>query len=458
MTNRIEENVYNRFPAELREHQDMAAPIMNNNRIRNMKEIEINEEKITKRLKKLKEKKAAGPDGLKPEIYKVLANKKKSVNILSKCMQNEVKRKEKPNSWKKSKTKMIKKVKKPKINELRPIALTNISYKIFMAILKEEIENHIEMNGEKLETQAGFTKGGRIEDNLFILSHCVERSYKEKKGLVVIAIDFKKAYDSIKREGLIEIMKDYRIHPDLIQTVAQVYQGDTTKMEIGEEIVEEMEVTSGIKQGCTGSTTLFKMITYKIIKELEEKGEGYSDDAIKIGALFFADDGLVLAKDIETAKRNIEILINICEKYGLQLNKEKSNIMIYNIEHNVQDIEGIKVVNNIKYLGMIIDNTREMFTTHKKKTLEKAEKMANMTYPIIAKSCNKVLVGKTYWKGVALPTILYGAPIVNWKESEIQKLQRIENGVGRVMLGAPRYAVIALRGEIGISEIKTRII
>ena len=42
-------------------------------------------------------------------------------------------------------------------------------------------------------------------------------------------------------------MKDYRIHPDLIQTVAQVYQGDTTKMEIGEEIVEEMEVTSGIK-------------------------------------------------------------------------------------------------------------------------------------------------------------------------------------------------------------------
>lgn len=253
-------------------------------------------------------------------------------------------------------------------------------------------------------------------------------------------------------------MKDYRIHPDLIQTVAQVYQGDTTKMEIGEEIVEEMEVTSGIKQGCTGSTTLFKMITYKIIKELEEKGEGYSDDAIKIGSLFFADDGLVLAKDIETAKRNIEILINICEKYGLQLNKEKSNIMIYNIEHNVQDIEGIKVVNNIKYLGMIIDNTREMFTTHKKKTLEKAEKMANMTYPIIAKSCNKVLVGKTYWKGVALPTILYGAPIVNWKESEIQKLQRIENGVGRVMLGAPRYAVIALRGEIGMSEIKTRII
>ena len=91
--------------------------------------------------------------------------------------------------------------------------------------------------------------------------------------------------------------------------------------------------------------------------------------------------------------------------------------------------------------------------------IEKAEKLANMTYSIIAKSCNKVIIGKAYWKGVVLPAILYGAAILDMNENEIRKLQRIENGVARRILGAPRYAAVGtLRGEIGMSEMKTRII
>ena len=84
--------------------------------------------------------------------------------------------------------------------------------------------------------------------------------------------------------------------------------------------------------------------------------------------------------------------------------------------------------------------------------------MANMTYAVIAKSCHKVMIGKTYWKNVALPAILYGSSVVNFTETEIKKLQQIENGVGRKILGAPKYAAVAtLRGEIGMSEMRSRI-
>ncbi len=44
-------------------------------------------------------------------------------------------------------------------------------------------------------------------------------------------------------------------------------------------------------------------------------------------------------------------------------------------------------------------------------------------------------------------------------ETEIQQLQRIENGVYRQILGAPKYApTCTLRGEIGASLMKRRII
>ena len=85
--------------------------------------------------------------------------------------------------------------------------------------------------------------------------------------------------------------------------------------------------------------------------------------------------------------------------------------------------------------------------------------MVNLTHCVIEKSCNKLLIGKTCWKSVALPTILYGTNIVNLTEENIKVLQRIENSVYRTILGAAHYTANAtLRGEIGSLLMKRRII
>ena len=175
-----------------------------------------------------------------------------------------------------------------------------------MFLVKNEIEEHLEEDRELKETQAGFT----IED-IFILQYLVEETYKMKKSLIVISVDFKKAYDSIKREKIIEVMKDYKIHPKVIDATAEIYEGDTTKINIGYDLENELEITSGIKQRCTGSTTIFKPVTYKIIDKIEREGKGFENNHIKLGALFFADDGLVIATNIKEAKWNIKILMEI---------------------------------------------------------------------------------------------------------------------------------------------------
>ena len=62
---------------------------------------------------------------------------------------------------------------------------------------------------------------------------------------------------------------------------------------------------------------------------------------------------------------------------------------------------------------------------------------------------------KTYWKGVVLPSTLYGAEV---KVEEIDKLQKVENTAMRRILKAPKWtAQAAIRGEIGISNMKARI-
>ena len=81
-----------------------------------------------------------------------------------------------------------------------------------------------------------------------------------------------------------------------------------------------------------------------------------------------------------------------------------------------------------------------------------------MTNSVIEKSCHRVMLGKTYWKGVALPSALYGAEVIDMKGEEIDKLQQAENTAMRRILKAPKWtAQAAIRGEIGISNVKARI-
>ena len=128
-----------------------------------------------------------------------------------------------PNGWKESNTNMIPKIRKPTVSDLRPIALINTTYKLFMAILKNKIENHIEDTSEMDNLQAGFTKERRIEDNLFILNYCVNYSHRYNKQLIVTAIDFSKAFDSINRKSLIESLKKFKIHIDVINNIFNIY-------------------------------------------------------------------------------------------------------------------------------------------------------------------------------------------------------------------------------------------
>lgn len=47
-----------------------------------------------------------------------------------------------------------------------------------------------------------------------------------------------------------------------------------------------------------------------------------------------------------------------------------------------------------KYLGMIITKNMNYLEKHKKERLNNVKQLANMTYSVTARSCDRLLVGK----------------------------------------------------------------
>ena len=74
--------------------------------------------------------------------------------------------------------------------------------------------------------------------------------------MVAIAIDFKNTYDSIKRETMVQILKELRLDSKIIDFIKRIYKEDSIKIQLEKNKDIEIEVTSGIRQGCRASTVI----------------------------------------------------------------------------------------------------------------------------------------------------------------------------------------------------------
>ena len=119
---------------------------------------------------------------------------------------------------------MITRIKRPTILDHRPIAVTVNSSKIICTILRKKIEEHLSEKNIIFENQYGFTSGGKTEHCLFIIDYITNMTYESSrnKSLFFAFIDFKKAYDSVDKKRLIEVLLEFNINPHIINILVHV--------------------------------------------------------------------------------------------------------------------------------------------------------------------------------------------------------------------------------------------
>ena len=81
-------------------------------------------------------------------------------------------------------------------------------------------------------------------------------------------------------------------------------------------------------------------------------------------------------------------------------------------------VGGVRVASTIRYLGTDVGDSRLCFQHYKKGRIGLAERMANLTFSVIVRSCDRLLMGKTYWKSVVQPRVLNAASVVLWTREE----------------------------------------
>lgn len=109
--------------------------------------------------------------------------------------------------------------------------------------------------------------------------------------------------------------------------------------------------------------------------------------------------------------------IDISREFGLEINKCKRKILIYNLDNPPDHIEGMQVVDEIIHPGIIITNNRNIF--HKQENNDR-KRTSTEYYGILYKS-EKLPQNnhrKNLLENICLPLVLYGDNIMNFTEKK----------------------------------------
>jgi hypothetical protein len=156
--------------------------------------------------------------------------------------------------------------------------------------------------------------------------------------------DCKKAYDSVKREVLYNILLEFGIPKKLVRLIKICLNETYSKVHIGKHLSDKLPIQNGLKQGGALSSLLFNFaLEYAIRKILDNQANLGLNGTHQL--LVYVDDDNLLDDSINTIKENKESLLAAGKDVGLEINAEKIQYMIMSRHPNSGQNQNIRIAN-----------------------------------------------------------------------------------------------------------------
>ena len=155
-----------------------------------------------------------------------------------------------------------------------------------------------------------------------------------QKNIYFCFIDYTKAFDCVDHNKLWKTLKERRMLDHLLKMLTcilkNLYAGQEATVRTGHGTTDWFKTGKGVRQGCILSLCLFNLCAEYIMRnaELDEAQAGIKMAGRNINNLRYADDTTLMAESEERLKRLLMKVKEQSEKVGLELNIQKTKIMV----------------------------------------------------------------------------------------------------------------------------------
>lgn len=240
------------------------------------------------------------------------------------------------------------------IENYRPISLLNVDYKILTKVLANRVKKVI---GSIVQPTQSYSIPGRdIADTIGTVRDVIEYMKRDKKGGIVLGIDWNKAFDRVEHKYLFKVLEKFGFGSRMIGWVKRLYEKAKSCIKINGVLTDRFKIGRSVRQGCPLSALLYA-ISVEPLATLIKRDRRVVGIELPYGGMCtinqYADDTTITVREGNSVKRVLEIVKMFGKASGAKINVDKSELMYIG---EVERVEvGIRVEEKyMKVLGVYL--------------------------------------------------------------------------------------------------------
>lgn len=326
-------------------------------------------------LKHMSHKKAPGVDHLTADICLQFAIRFPNflTSLYNRCLELSYF----PTAWKRALIKIIPKPSKTNYSHLssfRPIGLINVFGKLLERLIIDRLNSHLNTHNLHNSRQFGFKEQTSTTHAIFTALDLVRAKKSAGEHVIAVSLDIKAAFDNAWWPAILNRLRSYNCPSNIYQILLNYLSNRTVELNLADCNLSR-NMSRGCIQGSVCGPTMWNLILDELLDLPLPPNchiQAYADDVLLIlhspSLSTLQSTTNTALSQISAWGSSVKLLFGPDKTKITGFTNKTSHLNIY------MDNTRIPFSNEIKYLGIIIDNKLK-FTTHAINIIEKTKKL-----------------------------------------------------------------------------------
>ena len=290
-----------------------------------------------------------------------------------------------------------------------------------------------------------------------------EKCLEQNLDLYSVFIDLTKAFDTVSREALWDVLARYGCPPKFIQIIRLFHADMTGQVLSNGEQSDPFSISNGVKQGCVLAPVLFNLFFACVLRQAvgnTDKGvyvrfryDGSIFDLRRLSAktktlnsliqeALFADDCALMAHKPGDLQAMLNSFSDASKQFGLSISLEKTEVLFQRAPNSVapqppifiDDVE-LKVVDSFKYLGSMISVDGSLDKEIAYRISKASQALGRLRNRLLNHHSVTLDTKLKVYRAVVLSSLLYGCETWTVYRRHLKQLERFHQRTLRSILG-----------------------